>query len=61
MNRWIEIFFFIIGTSLFHFRFEFENEKEEIFDFFIEVSFFFFEEIKFENVRSGHANLSNSE
>lgn len=51
-------FFFTIG--LFHFRFEFKNEKEEIFDFFYR-DFFFFEEIKFENVRSGHANLGNSE
>lgn len=59
MNR--NFFFYDWCKSLSFSIFEFENEKEEIFDFFIEVSFFFFEEIKFENVRSGHANLGNSE
>lgn len=39
MNR--NFFFYDWCKSLSFSIFEFENEKEEIFDFFIEVSFFF--------------------
>lgn len=61
MNRWIEIFFFTIGASLFHFRFLNLKMKRKKFLIFLSKFRFFFEKIKFENVRSGHANLSNSE
>lgn len=59
MNRWIEIFFFLpLVSFIFDLNLKMKRKK---FLIFLSKFRFFFEKIKFENVRSGHANLGNSE